>query len=101
MAMHTPAPWFPVQPAKGAWTVNVADDEWAQTIATAFCNEYIPIDEPTAEANARLIAAAPDLLDALRTAESFMAGFEGDELQDGIDERLAAIRAVIAKAGAR
>ncbi len=30
-----------------------------------------------------------------------MAGFEGDELQDGIDERLATIRAAIAKAEAR
>lgn len=36
---------------------------------------------------------------ALRLAESFMAGFEGDEMQDGIDERLATIRAAIASAG--
>lgn len=37
---------------------------------------------------------------ALRLAESFMAGFEGDEMQDGIDERLATIRAAIASAEA-
>lgn len=47
-----------------------------------------------------LFAAAPDMLDALRLAESFITGFEGDELQDGIDERLATIRAAIAKAEA-
>lgn len=46
-------------------------------------------------------AAAPELLDALRAAEEFMAGFEGDEIQDGIDERLSGIRAAIAKAEGR
>lgn len=54
-----------------------------------------------ATANAILIAAAPELLDALRAAENFMAGFEGDELQDGIDQRLATVRAAIAKADGR
>lgn len=45
--------------------------------------------------DARCAAAAPALLEALKLAESFMAGFEGDERQDGIDERLATIRAAI------
>jgi hypothetical protein len=35
------------------------------------------------------------LLTALQSAEAFMAGFEGDELQEGIDERLATIRDAI------
>lgn len=39
-----------------------------------------------------------DLLTALQLAEDFMAGFEGDELQDGIDQRLATIRSAIALA---
>jgi hypothetical protein len=52
------------------------------------------IDHP----DAWLIAAAPCLLHALKLAEDFMAGFEGDELQEGIGDRLAAIRAAIAKA---
>lgn len=38
------------------------------------------------------------LLAALRTAESFISGFEGDEMQDGVDEMLATIRGAIAKA---
>jgi hypothetical protein len=50
------------------------------------------------KANARLIASAPELVEALRLAEDFMAGFEGDEAQDGIDARLATVRAAIAKA---
>lgn len=37
------------------------------------------------------------LLEALVDAEAFMAGFEDDELQDGINDRLAKIRAAIAK----
>ena len=39
-----------------------------------------------------------ELLEALEEAERFMAGFEGDELQDGIGERLSKMRAAIAKA---
>jgi len=45
--------------------------------------------------DARCAAAAPALLAALKLAESFMASFEGDEVQEGIDERLATIRAAI------
>lgn len=58
-------------------------------------------DASEADANACLIAAAPEMLDALRMAERFMSGFEGDDLQDGIDEKIAATRAVIAKAEGR
>lgn len=42
--------------------------------------------------------AAPDMLAALKKAESFISGFEGDELQEGISDLLAGIRAAIAKA---
>lgn len=44
---------------------------------------------------------APDVLAVLLSSESFMAGFEGDETQDGMDERLAALRCVIAEAEGR
>lgn len=36
-----------------------------------------------------------DVLAALKTAERFMSGFEGDELQEGIDEKIAQIRRAI------
>lgn len=44
-------------------------------------------------------ASDTSALAALQLAESFMAGFEGDEMQDGIDSKLATIRAAIAQAG--
>jgi hypothetical protein len=42
--------------------------------------------------------AASDLLAALVIAERFMAGFEGDELQEGIDGMITTVRAAIALA---
>jgi hypothetical protein len=40
-----------------------------------------------------------ELVEALTKAERFIAGFEGDELQEGIDALIAEIRAALAKAG--
>lgn len=48
----------------------------------------------------KLAGAAPAMLNALRVAESFIVGFEGDEVQEGIDELLGEIRAAIAEAEA-
>lgn len=47
-----------------------------------------------------LAKAAPLLLARLKEAERFIAGFKDDDLQEGINTMLAAIRAAIAKAGA-
>lgn len=58
-------------------------------------------DAETEESIARMIWAAPKLLAALKLAEAFMAGFEDDDLQDGINQRLGEIRAAIAKAEGR
>jgi hypothetical protein len=44
--------------------------------------------------------AAPKLLAALHDAETFISGFEDDECQEGINERLAGIRAALAGASA-
>lgn len=45
----------------------------------------------------RLTAERDELLAALTRSESFIAGFEGDELQDGIEGLLKVIRTAIAK----
>jgi hypothetical protein len=49
-------------------------------------------------AQKRAERAGPDLLAALRLAEGFVSGFEGDETQEGIDALLGALRAAIASA---
>lgn len=89
---HTPGPWqfceSELRPGRYSIYANGP---------VAYCGDTT--NEPgDGEANARLIAAAPELLAALDKAESFIAGFEGDELQEGIDEMLSEIRAAIAKA---
>ena len=43
--------------------------------------------------------AAPAMLEALRLAEDFMSGFEGDECQETLERDLAKVRAAIAAAG--
>jgi hypothetical protein len=55
-ARHTPGPWFYDDTMKGRVNIN------SQSAAVA----SIPYIDAEAVANARLIAAAPDLLDALR-----------------------------------
>lgn len=47
----------------------------------------------------KAIAALPELIEALTWAESFVSGFEDDEMQEGINGNLAMIRAALAKAG--
>lgn len=87
---HTPGPW--VQNSANAEEIIAPDD--VQVIAripgakTGLYNRAAP-------ANARLIAAAPDLLEALRAAEDWLDGWVSAEPQ------LAMIRAAIAKAEGR
>lgn len=54
------------------------------------------VSEAEAARRAVLYLRAQGTLDALKVAERFMSGFEGDEPQEGIDEQLAAIRSAIA-----
>jgi hypothetical protein len=46
-------------------------------------------------------AAAEDMYQALQLAEDFMSGFEGDDTQESIADKLATIRAALAKAEGR
>lgn len=99
------APWS-VNPNKPTEVIDV--DGYIIAEAHAFCpvsNYTDPSTAPFRERTesevletARLLAAAPELLEELEAAEEFMAGFEGDETQDGINSKLASIRAAIAKA---
>lgn len=98
---HTPGPWTTEKRVTTEITIRAADKT---VIAGARCDSYLPAYE--SEANARLIAAAPELLDALET----MTGYAEKLLEaagsiDGlVDSRLNAeydieqARAALAKA---
>ncbi|TAA54613.1 hypothetical protein [Shinella sp. JR1-6] len=49
---------------------------------------------------ARQMAAAPQMFTALLAAESFISGFEDDDLQEGVSPLLRSIRAIIRPSGA-
>lgn len=91
---HTPASWIndgntisaQVDPAHPSYIAPVCflDDDWAPEIVAA---------------NARLIAAAPDLLNMLRDAENWFREYDVQNSPDsGAQLLLTDIRAAIAKA---
>jgi len=95
---HTPGPWA-VEDIKSQGTMVYRRIHVGKTALGAISAYKLPKGrDAEAEANARLIAAAPELLAALEIAEGFISGFEGDELQEGVDWMLSTIRAAIAKA---
>ena len=86
MSKHTPGPWRVVKDP-----TNLSLQVYGQTLALFEC--WRRSDEQTELANARLIAAAPELLEALCLAHDYLAGNGWDD-----DPRLYTIRAAIAKA---
>lgn len=94
MSKHTPGPWFVEQDQKTPIYVSPV----ARHEQVCICN-VCPIDEDDSEsgdflvdeqtrANARLIAAAPDLLDALEACYDY-GGLTGDSWV--VDKVVAAI----------
>ncbi len=75
--MHTPGPWEvrrANRPTDGQfdWAIGALVNDRQSCIAEAFGR--VAVDSyPDAEANARLIAAAPDLLEALKIARKCIA----------------------------
>ena len=108
MSAHTPGPWIAsVQRSKEGrhlgWIVEASEGRGGRigwpSRAYADTNEEAPRDGKEQEANARLIAAAPDLLGAADYAAeaiaSVPAGFPV------LDRALEHLRAAIAKAEGR
>ena len=105
MSKHTPGPWF----------VNLAGSERNWQFVYDECYVYAPgsgvddvavaatIADPLtgkpSEADARLISAAPELLEALEDADEWICGLLSEQSTGG--ERLQAIRAAITKAKAK
>lgn len=92
--MHTPSPWFVAKAATPAYA--------PEFIIYCEANDYTiaRVVNESSEDNARLIAAAPDLLDALYTALSFVEDAETDTTYKRLAVRKAVrtIKDAIAKA---
>lgn len=58
---HTPGPWFPVQ-NECYWEIRTCNDRFAGEQIGDACSSNFLIAGPNGEANARLMAAAPNLL---------------------------------------
>lgn len=89
---HTPGPWQHYDDSADA-THRHQIAAFGKTVAHVYCTKG---DETSDAANARLIAAAPDLLEAARRALNFIQNTEdefGDNLPSGD-----ALRAAIARA---
>lgn len=61
---HTPGPYFARQDSAGSWIVGVSENEHSPAVAYLSIGEFLPSGTP--EANARLLAAAPAMLEALQ-----------------------------------
>ena len=90
MSKYTPGPWKVVKDAFG-FCINQRDDDDGNIRAIADIRKYAP-GGGTAEGNARLIAAAPELLDALQEIEVFM-GADFDDLPIASKARAAIAKA--------
>ena len=92
MSKHTPGPWTASEGSPSdLWHVDMPDRQFSITVARGDEDWDMSVEE--VQANARLIAAAPDLLDAL---QALVAAFDAD-LHDLMIAKLAA-QASIAQA---
>ena len=87
-AQHTPGPWDFTQDgstAKKLATVCVTGDGWIVGVPFSRETDVNYEQHGTSKADARLIAAAPELLAALRKAEHIiekLAGWSGNDLSE-------------------
>jgi hypothetical protein len=98
-AKHTPGPWKVTKSSERKTLCVVNDDTW-------ICGELqalngTAIDERECLANARLIAAAPEMYEALEQAEACMSIVEPRSDKAEYLRILGVIRAVIGKAEGR
>ena len=97
---HTLGPWQIIKVYDG-WIIEGRDTGHGLTICVSNeGREGLSNRRPENEANARLIAAAPDMLTALREVEDFLD--DRSDVDDGIPNdamrHLVEVRAAIAKA---
>lgn len=92
---HTQGPWETFECLNGAISVNASPQIPIATVGGAGWH----LGAKTAQANARLIAAAPDLLEALETAlEMLIDSWGNEQIAAGDDQVANVIKDAIAKA---
>lgn len=106
MSAHTPGPWWPSKDSAGVWGVRTirsldypdeVGGEWGAYVCMGIGDHTSDRTRGNEEANARLIAAAPDLLEALRDLMGWIPG-EAHWHTKAPSEALERARAAIAKA---
>lgn len=90
MSKHTPGPWFNAGRDDGDGRINIKSA--ARGIN---CDFYIAIvgglPEKEEAANASLVAAAPEMLEALRRSLSWLSSYPGEGAMGCYDQARAAI----------
>lgn len=88
MSAHTAGPWRFMLISEKSWNVGVYDNT-GSTIATI----KVPskFSAPRHDANARLIAAAPELLEALERSLNWLCSYPGEGAMNAYDQARAAI----------
>lgn len=104
-AKHTPGPWIANRRDPQEWQIdapngdpNLLHARWHGMAVVYGCDDLGRAGEQVAEANARLIAAAPDLLAALERMTELAEGPTGGVSQQQKRDVIANARAVLAKA---
>ena len=97
MSNHTPGPWMIDPPIKGQESINVWEQSGIGHVA-AVSTGLLP--DPSAEANARLIASAPCLLEAVKLLMAIIGPKDSETWanDDEIDAAWEAGESAIAKA---
>jgi len=77
---HTPGPWMARNLSKGIWTVEAGSPHVHGKIQEV-CRIAGPWNPENYRRNARLIASAPELLEALENALNVLAGIATGDLE--------------------
>ena len=95
---HTPGPWLVTREAKRLEIAGAAHDVGLSNGGEGIAKVWAARDAGDGLANARLISAAPELLEALRQAEWALEKYETSEDDPDDHPSLDIVRAAIAKA---
>ena len=98
MTTHTPGPWhIATEPDSGNYAITVKSPGISSHVANIFAGRLCEEHGGSAYANARLIAAAPDLLAALEALRGDLLRYPNDDARremivDAADAAIAAAR---------